>query len=106
MLLSEVSIPVLTVIIAGVVTIIGAVSTAAVVVIRALHEVGTTVAKIEGHVNGERTAIEERLKAKDREIKLLHEILERERTSAALLAQALAERTQGRRRSPVLPEPA
>jgi len=95
MLLSEVSIPVLTVIIAGIVTIIGAVSTAAVVIIKALHEVGTTVAKIEGHVNSEKTAAEERSKAKDREIELLRETLHQERTAAALLAQAAAARTRG-----------
>jgi len=101
MLLSEVSIPALTVIITGVVTIIGAVSAGVVVVIKALrerdavlHDVGVSVAKIEGHVNSEKTAAEERAKAKDREIELLREMLNQQKTTAALLAQAQASRTR------------
>jgi hypothetical protein len=102
MLLSEVSIPVLTVIIAGVVTIISAVSAAVVVVIKALRErdtvlqtVSTSVAKIEGHVNSEKTAATEQARAKDREIELLREMLAQQKQTAALLAQSTAAHTRG-----------
>ena len=99
--LGEGAIPVLTVLIGGVVAIITAIRIAAVAIIRALRvrddvlrEVGTTVATIAGHVNSERTAAEERSKAKDREIELLREMLQQEKQSAALLAQAAAARTR------------
>jgi len=102
MSLSEGSIPVLTVIIGGVVAIITAIRIAAVAIIRALRvrddvlrEVGTTVATIAGHVNSEKTAADERAKAKDREIVLLREMLANEKQTAALLAQAQASRTRG-----------
>ena len=102
MLLSEVSIPALTVIITGVVTIIGAVSAGVVVVIKALRErdavlqtVSTTVSKIEGHVNSEKTAATEQARAKDREIVLLREMITQQKETAALLAQATASHTRG-----------
>jgi len=93
--LNEVSIPVLTVIIGGIVTIIAAAAAAAVTIIKALREVGVTVAKIEGRVNGDKGAVDEQVRAKDREIELLREMLHQERKAAALLAQAAAARTRG-----------
>lgn len=55
-----------------------------------VETVAITAAKIDGHVNSEKTASQGRESALVGENTLLRETLEKERTTAALLAQALA----------------
>jgi len=98
------SIPVLTILIAGAVTIIGAVAAGLVTVIKAVSELRelrhdlATVSRdtetIKGHVNSEKTAADGRELALRREIELLREIAGSQKEAAALLAQAVASRTR------------
>ncbi len=73
---------------AGVVAVVGAVAAGIVSVITAFK-----IAKIEGHVNSEKTAAEGRETTLRRENSLLREQADRDRNTAALLAQAVATRT-------------
>lgn len=97
-------IPTITVIIGGIVTVIGVLGPAVVTIIAALRRVEgitTTVAvsaaKIEGHVNSEKTAADGRELALRREIELLRELLATQKQTAALLAQATASPAARRR---------
>jgi len=99
--MTEISIPVLTVLIGGVVTIIGAAAAAGVTIIKALSELRrelVTVSRdteaIKGHVNSEKTASDGRELALKREIELLREVNNGLKQAAALLAQAAASRTR------------
>ena len=92
--MTDASIPMLTIVIAGVVSIVGSFAAGAVLIIKALHEVRVTTAKIEGHVNSEKTAAEGRETTLKRENELLREMLTGQKTTAALLAQAAATRTR------------
>lgn len=67
--------------------LVGLIVTGIVSIITALK-----VAKIEAHVNSQKTAMEEQAKARMRENDLLREMLEDRKQQAALLAQAVATR--------------
>jgi hypothetical protein len=58
---------------------------------RTVQAVALTTAKIDGHVNSEKTAAEEQKRSAHREIELLREQLARERAAAQLLAQSVAQ---------------
>lgn len=80
----------ITLIIGGIVAIIGAIATAVVTIITAWHAVASKVSVIEGHVNSEKTAAEGRERTLQHENALLREMLNDRKTTAQLLAQARA----------------
>lgn len=78
----------------GMAIVIAAVAAAIVSVITSWRTLTASVAKIEGHVNSEKTAAEGRENTLTREKELLLEIIAAQKLSASLLAQAAA--TRGR----------
>jgi len=53
------------------------------------------LAKIEAHVNSEKTGLLEQAKSRDRELDLYREVMARDKNIASLLAQAVATRQRG-----------
>ena len=86
----ELSVPVITSLGTLIIAVISAIGAAAVLIIRALHDVTVTAGKIEVAVNSEKTASNAMIESLRKENALLREVITDKKATAQLLAQSVA----------------